>query len=734
MLRKRLEEKKNAFESKFLNDFTERFEWQFNEYQINVKRLREIRKELKNLFDEFSLYIEEKNVRQLIEAYKEEPEVVEHNTIREQAQESIKKLYELWDEYKNKMNEKLPGKCDEVIVYLRTRIAKIIANISENEDRNIPATKKEEAKEITKTNIQMNNLEIENKAKSFLDTITQSTNLSDELVQKFIKFTYEEQYQVFKLFAKIKKYENIKQLFMVHFSINMYSNDTLGFKFLNEKKSFTKAKKVSKILARMCNQKTVVQEEKTIDNNKEQWNKNTNEKNTDIMETNEENKPTNGQGAFWWKEWVFNIIKNEENTEKNQETESTLPIIFTSAQEIRNIPGLWTGITLPNFNTIEEMEDNEEIITKNIEKDIAFLESSTPEIDFKKLSINEITKMKEYIQEIEKMEPMEIFNIIKEYMWSIQYTGLSDDIKKKMDRRRTRGKLKEDYIRWPSMNDIEKIAKYTLEWLNKKHNIDIIKYKWFKSDFESPITTLLVFLKIKKDINPERTKKISEALIVPFHDLINRHTKFALKLMFDKEWNKNARGKKEFFWEAKNEELKMDLRVLRSIMYNTVMTNSITPRQQNLIMQISEKYKETIKIAFMADQEGSYAHMMKNELERKKGNVEMACQEIMEKFDDWTTNRKTYKITINKSFPTVVEIINSIYVKEQTTITKSMADLMKTGLMLHHLKEFISWYLQSTKKEREEKKAQKMAEFTKEHNYLSPIIVESFFNSIDQYV
>ncbi len=596
---------KHEQEKAFLNDFIPRFEEQSNIYKNSLKRLRNIKEELKKLFDEFCPYIEEKNVRQMIAKNTHEPEIREHNTISQEIQENISKLYALWDEYKGKMHENLPKTCDEAIIYLKEKIAKTIVN-----------TPKKERKKKEKIN-------------DHKDLDTWNTEVNPP-----------------------KEDENI-----------------------------------------------------------------------------------DSSNIFWTQEDIFNIIVPEENREDSKETESMLPIIFQEPkQEIQNIPGLWTDIALPEFHTIEDMEEKGEIIPINIQEDISYLESMTSEIDFQKLSISQIIKIKEYVTKIEKMKAKELFDIIKEYMWSIQYTWYNDDIKQKMDKRRTRGVIKEDYIRWPNKDDVEKIAALTLEGLNKKHNIDILKCKLFKSAYESPIITLLVFIKIQKEFNSERTKKISEALIPQFHTFINRYTEFSLKLIFDQEGNKNIRGKKDFFWDQKNEELKRDLKILRSIMYKTELTNSITRRQQNLIMQICEKYKETVKIALMADPEGPYAHLTETNINRGKGNVEMACREILERFDDGTTDRRSHKIALKKNFPTIAEIINSICINDKKIVTKGLKEIMKTGIIIEDLRDFIISYLKSTEKERTKKKEEKIAEFTSKYSYLSPIIVERFFNSIDQYI
>lgn len=95
MLRQKLEEKKYEFENNFLQDFSGKFEEKLNEYEKNLKRFRDTKRELKKMFDEFSPYIEEKNVRELIESYKEEQEVIEHNIIDKQTKESIQQLYVL---------------------------------------------------------------------------------------------------------------------------------------------------------------------------------------------------------------------------------------------------------------------------------------------------------------------------------------------------------------------------------------------------------------------------------------------------------------------------------------------------------------------------------------------------------------------------------------------------------------------------------------------------------------
>lgn len=125
------------------------------------------------------------------------------------------------------------------------------------------------------------------------------------------------------------------------------------------------------------------------------------------------------------------------------------------------------------------------------------------------------------------------------------YIRLEYNTYKKMDAKHQKI-INDEYIKGPQKKTIEEIAQRTLQGMNKKNNIDILRDNECYN-FTSPITTLLVFLKVQKDIYPERTKKISKTLISPFQKIIDRHTDFSLQLMFDKEGNINKNARNELF-------------------------------------------------------------------------------------------------------------------------------------------------------------------------------------------
>lgn len=115
-------------------------------------------------------------------------------------------------------------------------------------------------------------------------------------------------------------------------------------------------------------------------------------------------------------------------------------------------------------------------------------------------------------------------------------------------------------------------------------------------------------------------------------------------------------------------------------MYNTELTHSISPKQEYRVLQTFENYKNVLQIVFLSDQEGKYKHLFEGKPERRKGNINMAYQEIIEKFDDGATNKFAQRIVQKKNFPTISEIINSIYMQPKTQRTKPIENLMKSGI------------------------------------------------------
>jgi hypothetical protein len=177
----------------------------------------------------------------------------------------------------------------------------------------------------------------------------------------------------------------------------------------------------------------------------------------------------------------------------------------------------------------------------------------------------------------------------------------------------------------------------------------------------------------------------------------------------------------------------MDLRKLRDIMYATELKKEITPGQQNLVLEIFQNYKDTLQVIFMTESEERVKHLIETKVQRKKGNVDMACREIRERFDDASTGRFSQKIKTRKYFPSIAEIINSIYMKNMNG-TKSIDSLIKSGIVMEKLKEFIKEYFDSTPKKRREIQVEKIREFKDANKNMSTIIVERFFTTLDQYI
>ena len=113
---------------------------------------------------------------------------------------------------------------------------------------------------------------------------------------------------------------------------------------------------------------------------------------------------------------TFSIIKSSENEEKEIPADNNLPIIFQEQKTESIIPALAKPIALPEFNTIEEMENKGVAVPKDIQKEIEFLQTKTTEIDFKKLSILQLTAIRRHIKKIEAMSNLELFNMIRPYM------------------------------------------------------------------------------------------------------------------------------------------------------------------------------------------------------------------------------------------------------------------------------------------------------------------------------
>lgn len=232
------------------------------------------------------------------------------------------------------MHENLPGKCNEAIIYLRERIAKILVKNLRNEE------KKQENNEINNMNIEhkenKNDTEVnkdehekindkkldiekeKNKAMIFLDALSKEEKISEEHIQEFILSSYQVQYHIFDLFRKMKKYTDMRQMFFIHFSANVNNKDTLEAKFLDKGRAFTKEKKVRKILERMI----IILQKKEH---------NTEEKKEEEKWTYIE--PIKKNTIFSQEDELFSviIIKKEENI-------SSVPAIFQEQQKGDIIP------------------------------------------------------------------------------------------------------------------------------------------------------------------------------------------------------------------------------------------------------------------------------------------------------------------------------------------------------------------------------------------------------------
>ena len=164
-------------------------------------------------------------------------------------------------------------------------------------------------------------------------------------------------------------------------------------------------------------------------------------------------------------------------------------------------------------------------------------------------------------------------------------------------------------------DSLRDIAQIMLHGMNKKHNIRFLQNSLVYVD---PIKTLLVFIKVKNDIYPERTRQVAESLLPSFHKLINAHTEGLLRMMFHHSATPNVALKKEFFGD-KSREVADQLKVLRGIMYKSELTHSITPKQADLAVEIMKDYNETINIILIASEgDPRFALYKEGVLQRQK--------------------------------------------------------------------------------------------------------------------
>lgn len=418
---------------------------------------------------------------------------------------------------------------------------------------------------------------------------------------------------------------------------------------------------------------------------------------------------------------------------------TNLPVVIQDNSYESVMPALAKPIVFPKFYTIEDAQAEGTDLPTTTKEQLESLKAIMPEMDFAQLSILQLDAISEYNKKIATMGNMEIAKIMEKYMWNMFYDDLDDASYNRLNNIQTRMK-EEDYIRGPKMETLEDMAQRIIQNMNKRHNINILEDangKTYDKTYRSPIKTLLTFIEIQKNVYPERTKEIVRTLIQPFHEFMHQHVNLVLQLVFDKEWNENRRGKKEFFWEEQNENLKTKLKQIRSIMYRAEITQEITPRQQNLVLDILNKYREALKLIGMTrweDEEKRIKNLIDNDEWRIKENEAMAYWEILEMFDDRITGKMSQRIRENESFPSVAEMVNSIYVPKWPK-SYAFRNVMKSWILNEPLKEFIEEYFGSDEDERIAIKAEKVQDFKNQYSFLSSsLVVERFFKTLDQYL
>lgn len=368
-------------------------------------------------------------------------------------------------------------------------------------------------------------------------------------------------------------------------------------------------------------------------------------------------------------------------------------------------------LDLPRIPTISDLKIDDELLEKD-KLVIAELSEIHPKLKMDNVTTIEADIIQKYGIAAKEMDRVEVWRLIKPFFNSVFHNDLGD-LSSKMTEIARRSDNNVDYV--PTYEWLKIIAQRILngrpDLFTYNVGLGIKRY----DQVENPIETLLILMKVQKEMFPKRKKKVSATYISKFQVLIQSHAELMIKLKIGIQTGDD-------FFGSKYSKVKDDLKVLKAISYGSLGGKPLSVKQQTELINIIDEYKKTLEMIFTFNPEDR--DLFNQELLRPAKNISLASLEIYHTFDDSATTNRQYRFKAIVG-TTASEIINSIFIDANSL----KHNIYKNGISLIHLNDYIEEYFSFEKKDLHiiRKKA------LSNKNMMQTIIIGQFFDILDKY-
>ena len=368
---------------------------------------------------------------------------------------------------------------------------------------------------------------------------------------------------------------------------------------------------------------------------------------------------------------------------------------------------------LPRIPTISDLKEDD-FLSENDKLVIIGLSEIHPKLNFDNVTPAEAIEIKKYNDVAKSMDRIEVWRLIKPFFAAVFNKDLGD-LTPKMLEIAKRSDNDPNYV--PTYEWLQKIAKRILDGRADlfSFNIDLGLKRY--SHIENPLETLLILMKVQKEMFPKRKVKVSDTFMSKFQLLIQSHAELMIKLKISIQTGDD-------FFGSKYGRVKDDLKVLKAISYMSFGGKPLSIKQQTALINLIDEYKKTLEMIFTFSQEDR--DFFNKELLRPVKDVKLASLEIYHTFDDSATTRGAYNFKMVSGDTTACEIINSIFI--DANLLKNR--IYKNGISMQHLTDYIEEYFSFDVTDMHIIRQKAISN----KNTMQSTIIKQFFDILDKYI
>jgi len=356
---------------------------------------------------------------------------------------------------------------------------------------------------------------------------------------------------------------------------------------------------------------------------------------------------------------IIDIIDSVQDTSLEPSTENT-----AMATDI-SIP------SLPEPNTLRKiLKEKGGDLPAEIQEKLGNVETVVPELNFTELTRSEISQTSDFSKKLETLSYEEKFELMRPYVASAQnYEYLPPRMRTKL--KRILKEMSDDPNYVPTEASFKELVPYIMKGSKALfvHNVNLSKDLELKSDpwfreYKNPLDAFLIINNIKKKVYIERGKEIKEQVLPLFEQINEFHSLLVVYL------NENNIEFDDFFGKSSS-EIKKNIKIIRSIMFDFKAKGRITPKQSSYVVSLINSYGDTVKdhYSFTTDTATQKAIGLLLESEDamqtiiEKPGIDTAVLHVMEYFDTSIDRRrsKAFRIQTVRSDKLPTEVINLMF-------------------------------------------------------------------------